>query len=132
MYICVDYDGTCVKHTKPLSSTEKIPGAVETLIDLTNQGHQLILFTMRSNKNKSTILDEAVQWFKDNNIPLYGVQKNPTQWAWTDSPKAYGKIYIDDAALGCPLTQDNPDERPYVDWEKVRVLLVEKGILNPK
>lgn len=39
----------------------------------------------------------------------------------TSSPKVHADLYIDDAALGCPLIY-NPDfsDRPYVDWEKVR------------
>jgi hypothetical protein len=32
-------------------------------------------------------LGDAIKWFKDNDIPLYGVQTNPTQKHWTTSPK---------------------------------------------
>ena len=129
MYICVDFDGTCVKHTTPLSSKVTIDGSVEVLRELVDAGHHLILFTMRSNKNNILYLDEAVQWFKDNEIELSGIQKNPMQWKWTSSPKAYGSLYIDDAALGCPLLQGDSDKRPYVDWIKIRELLIEKGVL---
>ena len=78
---------------------------------------------MRSDK----FLDGAVNWFKDKDIPLFGINTNPTQNAWTNSPKAYGHLYIDDAALGVPLIYDGTN-RPYVDWLKVRELLAEKGI----
>jgi hypothetical protein len=78
---------------------------------------------MRSGKE----LDDAVNWFKENNIPLYGIQKNPQQHKWTTSPKAFGKLYIDDAALGCPLIHG--EFRPYVDWIKVRENLVELNLL---
>jgi len=47
-------------------------------------------------------LTDAVQWFSDNDILLYGIQKNPTQHIWTISPKAYGNLIIDDAGLGIP------------------------------
>ena len=76
-------------------------------------------------------LSPAVQWFKDKGIPLYGIQKNPTQWSWTESPKAYGQLYIDDAALGCPLLFDgNISDRPYVDWKSVEEILEIQGLLN--
>ncbi len=140
MDICIDFDGTCVAHEYP--NIGKDIGAVPVLKELVEKGHRLILFTMRSDRKKKkkvdgqevmveeNVLTEAVQWFADNNIPLYGVQKNPTQRFWTSSPKAYGHLYIDDAALGCPLVLDDPDsERPYADWVRIRKMLVDSEIL---
>lgn len=119
MYICVDFDGTCVTHEYPFIG--KDIGAVPVLKQLTEEGHKLILFTMRDGKE----LQDAVNWFKDNEIPLYGVQRNPTQDSWTDSPKAYGQLYIDDAALGAPLKVDKKlSDRPFIDWEKVKGILL--------
>jgi hypothetical protein len=60
-----------------------------------------------------------------HNIPLYGIQSNPTQKQWTDSPKAYAHLYIDDSALGIPLKYESGESRPYVDWEEVEKLLIE-------
>ena len=138
--ICVDFDGTCVTHEYP--KTGRDVGAVPVLKDLVKKGHKLILWTMRSNTAEGNFLDHAVAWFKSNEIPLYGIQVNPTQHEWTTSRKAYGQLYIDDAALGCPLKQNylpHPDGhysgepvpvgRPYVDWEAVRKFLQEKGLL---
>ena len=48
---------------------------------------------------------------------------NPTQHTWTKSPKAYGHLYIDDAALGIPLVRGLNGEKPYVDWDKVEEML---------
>jgi hypothetical protein len=117
-----------------------VPYAVDVLTEL-SQKHNLILFTMRSDRNTlgdtggdgildvtGLFLTKAVQWFVERGIPLAGIQTNPTQRFWTTSPKAYGNIYIDDAALGCPLIYPE-GERPYVDWQKVRRLLVEQGAL---
>jgi len=125
LYIVVDFDGTCTTHSYPYIGKEI--GAEPILKRLTDAGHQLILFTMRS----KTQLTEAVEWFSNNGIPLFGVQTNPTQSAWSTSPKAYGHLYIDDAALGCPLLF-NPlyHERPFVDWTKVEEMLIEKQILS--
>lgn len=124
MEICIDFDGTCVAHEYPIVGRDI--GAVPVLKKLTDKGHNLILFTMRSGKE----LQDAVDWFEENDIPLYGIQENPTQKNWTESPKAYGQLYIDDAALGCPLTFPSVlGDRPYVNWKAVWVLLEQKGIL---
>ena len=73
-------------------------------------------------------LDDAVKWFNDNGIELYGINVNPTQRDWTTSPKAYAHLYIDDAAIGVPLNYvDNG--RPYVEWAQLRRMLVDRGIL---
>jgi hypothetical protein len=113
-YICVDFDGTCTTHDYP--KVGKSIGAEAVLTKLVNNGHKLILFTMRSGPE----LQEAIEWFRSNNIELYGVQENPTQKAWTSSPKAYGHLYIDDAALGAPLTTDPLlSSRPFVNWDEV-------------
>lgn len=140
MDICIDFDGTCVTHEFPLVG--KDIGAVPVLKELVENGHNLILFTMRSNVTENTgysvevpevlngnFLDDAVNWFKENDIPLYGIQTNPQQKSWTTSPKAYGQRYIDDAALGCPLIFP-PEERPYVNWNEVRRILVEEKIIK--
>jgi hypothetical protein len=130
MEICIDFDGTCVTHEYP--EIGKYIGAEPVLKALVENGHQLILFTMRSDRKvedgamvyEETFLSDAVNWFERNNIPLYGIQQNPTQMEWTNSPKAYGQLYIDDAALGCPLIYpEDIQQRPFVDWEKVTVML---------
>lgn len=129
MIIAIDFDGTCVTHEYPKVGRDI--GAQPVLKALVDKGHQLILFTMRSGKE----LEDAVNWFKINDIPLYGINTNPTQKEWTSSPKAYAQLYIDDAALGCPLSYSISDAnrlgvnvigniRPYVDWKKVEKMLI--------
>lgn len=139
MIIAVDFDGTCVKHSFP-EVGEDI-GAVPVLKELVANGHQLILWTMRSDGQQPQIMEDgyemfggdfltdAVNWFDQNGIPLYGVQRNPTQDKWTSSPKAYAQLYIDDAALGIPLVNDGTD-RPYVNWWRVREMLVKMGVIR--
>ena len=115
--IAIDFDGTCVVHSYP--KIGRHIGAQKVLQRIVKNGGNLILFTMRSGDQ----LEEAVHWFDENRISLYGIQRNPTQGSWTSSPKAYAKIYIDDAALGCPLLPGLKGERPYVDWTAVELLL---------
>lgn len=135
MIIAVDFDGTCVTHEFPYVGKEI--GAAEVLKELTDKGHKVILFTMRSHPEEinqkgiaySDALQDAIDWFKKHDIPLFGVNENPTQKGWTSSPKPYAHIYIDDAALGVPLKQDSLSERPYVDWDMVKYYLHIKNIL---
>ena len=130
MIIAIDFDGTVVTHEYP--SVGKDVGAVSVLEDLIYNGHKLILNTMRSGKE----LSDAVKWFENNNIELYGINENPTQKSWTTSPKVYAQLYIDDAALGIPLIEKlmekngfTINDRPYVDWLQVRKLLVKHNII---
>jgi len=124
MEIAIDFDGTCVTHAYP--KVGKDIGALDILKKLIENKHNLILYTMRSGKE----LDDAINWFKENNIKLYGIQFNPTQKDWTSSNKCYAQLYIDDAALGCPLSIDlTISNRPFVNWVIVESLLLNKGII---
>ena len=119
MFICVDFDGTIVDHQYP-EIGKPVPYALESLKRLSDQGANLILFTMRSDeKKKRALLTEAVNYLKVNGITLFAVNENPTQKSWTKSPKAYGHFYIDDAAVGCPLIHPKGFVKPCVDWKKV-------------
>jgi len=123
MIIAVDFDGTCVTHEYP-GIGEDI-GAVPVLKDLVAQGHDLILWTMRSGDS----LVQACKWFDAQEIHLFGINNNPQQATWTSSPKAYAHCYIDDAALGCPLVYPE-GKRPHVNWTKMRHLLMTHGYLK--
>lgn len=142
MIIAVDFDGTCVTHEFP--KVGKDIGSVPILKELVEKGHKIILYTMRShpdknNQNKNLsgeiipndTLQDAIDWFKGNEIPLWGINENPEQKEWTSSFKIYANIYIDDAALGTPLRYDKnvTSSRPYVDWKQIRILLKIKGVL---
>jgi predicted mannosyl-3-phosphoglycerate phosphatase (HAD superfamily) len=122
MKIAIDFDGTCVEHDYP--ETGRDIGAIPVLKELVEKGHQLILHTMRTGVE----MHYAQRWFSDNGIPLFGVQYDPEQTKWTHSNKCYCHLNIDDVNLGIPLKTEN-GRRPWVDWVKVRELLVERGIL---
>jgi hypothetical protein len=116
--IAVDFDGTCVTHKYP--KIGRYIGAEPVLKDLVAKGDKLILWTMRHGDE----LQAAVNWFAERGIPLFGVNENPEQKTWTNSPKAYAHVYIDDAALGAPLSNGLTGERPFIDWDVVRALLL--------
>lgn len=121
--ICVDFDGTVVTHEFP--KIGKDIGAVPVLKALTEAGHQLILYTMRSGQT----LADAANWFRKNEIPLLGVNCNPTQSTWSQSPKVFAHLYIDDATLGAPLTVPAEGGRPHIDWGVAEQWLRQIGAL---
>lgn len=118
--IAVDFDGTCVTHEYPKVGREI--GAAPVLHELVKRGCKLILWTMRSDDRTdgTTPLTDAVRWFESHGLPLWGIQRNPEQDTWTNSPKAYAKLYIDDAAFGAPLCPGLKGEKPFIDWDVVR------------
>jgi hypothetical protein len=114
MYICVDFDGTIVDHRYP-NIGQPAPGAIEWLNHWIKAGGRIVLFTMRSGAH----LDDAVAFIRDQGISLHGINHNPDQASWSSSPKAYGHIYVDDAAFGCPMVKPEGFERACVDWSIV-------------
>lgn len=143
MDIVIDFDGTCVTHEFPNVGIDI--GAEPVLRRILDNGHNLILFTMRSDLPNPTYrnqgkmlppgnyLKDAIDWFDGRGIKLYGIQRNPSQDSWTSSPKAYGQLIIDDAALGCPLIFDeNLSKRPFVDWEAVNDMMEYMGFFRIK
>lgn len=87
-------------------------------------------WTSFGDRKDASVLQEAVEWFKERDIPLYGINENPDQHSWTTSPKAYGHICIDDNCLGVPLKGPNLlSHRPYVNWDAVRLALTERNTL---
>jgi|AntRauMFilla1563_2_1112583.scaffolds.fasta_scaffold08170_6 hypothetical protein len=127
--ILLDFDGTCVTHEFPKVGDDI--GAVPVLKELVENGNRLILFTMRGSGELSLKkfgtdgLQDAVNWFATNGIPLYGIQTNPTQHTWTNSPKPHGDLIIDDTAIGIPLIYDPKISKGvFVDWKKLREMLI--------
>ena len=140
----IDFDGSMVGFSFPLVG--KDIGAAEVMREMVAAGHLIILHTMRSDKKTPTsddpailcpkkgddanYLSQAVMWCKENKIPLYGINTNPTQSSWTDSTKPYADYYIDDISIGCPTMVDPKiSTRPFVDWYMIRCSLKARGLL---
>ena len=97
MTIAVDFDGTIVEHKYPKIG-KKLPFVFETLKALQSKGHLLILWTVRNGK----LLDEAVDFCKDNGIEFYAVNKSYPEEVFDDSVsrKILVDMYIDDRNFG--------------------------------
>lgn len=111
--IALDFDGTVVTNAFPEIGQDV--GAHPWLELITSQPDiDLILWTCRG---AGQILEDAVQWFKDRNIPLAGINELESQKEWMTElgPKVYADIYVDDRALGFPrITLPNGQIIP--DW----------------
>lgn len=127
--INLDFDGTCVTFAFP--NIGKSIGAEIVLRELINSNCDLILFTMRSD-GEYPYLTDAVNWFKEHDIPLYGIQRNPTQNNWTSSPKSYAQLMIDDSAVGCPLLYiPKLSSRAFVNWVSISRHLCSLEVFTP-
>ena len=138
--ILVDFDGTVTTHEFP--AIGKDIGAAPVLRELVAAGHQLILWTMRCDHTEPPVTDdpdihphggnylsEAVKWFEYRDIPLYGINTNPTQHTWTTSRKAYGTLCLDDINLGARLSKI-AHLKPFIDWKKTYRDLCDMHILK--
>lgn len=99
MTIAVDFDGTIVEHKYPAIGNE-IPFAVETLKMLVNDGHRLILWSVR----EGDLLDEAVSWCEKRGIRFFAVNKDFPEEDVTLN-KSYSRklkvdMFIDDRNVG--------------------------------
>lgn len=124
--VAVDFDGTCVFHEYPKIGAD-VPNAVHVLKRLNENKVKIILWTIRSGEH----LEAAVKWFAARGIELWAVNKNPQQRFWSKSPKAYAPVYIDDAALGCPVIIPPDTSRPFADWFAIEKRLEEIEYLSP-
>lgn len=123
--IAIDFDGTCITNEYP-NIGKDVPNCIETLKRLNKKNINIILLTQRDGKK----LTDAIEWFKKNDIKLYGINDNPSQSSWSKSRKVYADIYIDDRNLGCPLTfHKSLSDKAFVDWKKVEKMLKERGVL---
>ncbi len=99
MIIAVDFDGTIVEHRYPRIGNE-LPFATDTLRMLRQDGHRLILWTVR----EGHLLDEAVEWCKERGVEFYAINRDYPEETTDNNPhfsrKIKADIFIDDSALG--------------------------------
>lgn len=128
MIIAVDFDGTIVEHRYPAIGKER-PFATTTLRRLADEGHRLILWSVREGK----LLDEAVEWCKERGVTFYAVNRDFEEEDGTGrnfSRKLKADLFIDDRNIG-----GLPDWgtiytliQRHQTWEQ---FLVEGGIAEP-
>lgn len=132
MIVAIDFDGTIAEHEFP-EIGDPVPGAFEWMRAWQDAGAKLILWTVRSDgrsadgsRENGPVLTEAVEFCRKHGIEFFAVNQNPGQASWTQSPKCYAHVYVDDAAIGCPLVESRKaGNRPMVDWSVVGPAVME-------
>lgn len=99
MIIAVDFDGTIVTHEYPKIGKE-IPFAIQTLKMLKNDGHRLILWSVREGQ----LLEDAVKWCSERGVEFYAVNKDYPEEEKANnnhfSRKLKADVWIDDRNVG--------------------------------
>lgn len=99
MTIAIDFDGTIVEHRYPAIGRE-LPFAFETLKKLKEEGHKLILWSVR----EGDLLDEAVDFCKERGVEFYAINRDyPEETEESNrhfSRKLKVDLFIDDRNLG--------------------------------
>lgn len=99
MIIAVDFDGTIVEHRYP-SIGKELPFATETLKKLAEEGHRLILWTVREGR----LLEEAVAFCRERGLEFYAINRDyPEEEKGRNnhfSRKLKADLWIDDRNLG--------------------------------
>ena len=113
MIIAIDFDGTICNSNYP-SLGEPIPHAIESIRELDQAGHYLILWTCRQGEQ----LAEALQWCKENGLSFHAVNEhNPDNlkfFGGVGGNKVYADVYIDDKNIG-----------GFVGWKRAMELIKE-------
>ena len=99
MIIAIDFDGTIVEHRYP-SIGRELPFAIETLKKLSEEGHRLILWTVREGR----LLEEAVAFCRERGLEFYAVNRDYPEEEKNKnnhfSRKLKSDLWIDDRNLG--------------------------------
>ena len=97
LLIAVDFDGTIVEDAYPKVGTAKI-FAFDTLLELQQKGHRLILWTYRYGDR----LQDAVDFCKKNGLEFYAVNKSypEEKFDGSISRKVNADVFIDDRNVG--------------------------------
>ncbi len=96
MIIAVDFDGTIVEHEYPRIG-KPIPFAIETLLQLQEDGHILVMWTVREGK----LLQDAVDYCASKGLKFYAANKNhPDEDVSQSARKLTSDMFIDDRNLG--------------------------------
>ena len=134
MTIILDFDGTCVTNEFP--KVGKNIGAEFVLRRLQERGHKIVLFTARADDPNNEFfpgnyLTDALNWFTEHGISLYGVNNNPDNDKYGYTRKVTGDIVIDDLAIGAPLIMyPQMSTKPFIDWNELEDMLDAMGYFD--
>lgn len=115
MIIAVDFDGTIVEHKYPQIG-KTIAFAFDTLKQLQNENHTLILWTVREGE----LLQEAIKFCADNGLHFFAHNANFPEEDRAIAPrKLKADLFIDDRNFG-----------GLPDWHFIYEVIQNKNALN--
>lgn len=115
MIIAVDFDGTIVEHKYPQIG-KPIPFAFDTLKQLQNENHTLILWTVREGQ----LLDDAIRFCEKYGLYFYAHNANfPEEDKALAPRKLKADLFIDDRNFG-----------GLPDWHFIYQAIQQKKTLN--
>lgn len=115
MIIAVDFDGTIVEHKYPRIG-KALPLAFDTLKQLQNENHTLILWTVR----EGYLLQEAIDYCSKNGLQFFAYNANfPEEDRNQGSRKLKADLFIDDRNFG-----------GLPDWHFIYQAIQQKKVLN--
>lgn len=146
-FVAVDFDGTICANAFPEVGAPN-RAVIAYVKRLAADGSKIILYTSRENGTRK-LLDEAVAFCKEQEIPLYAVNENPgNPYAGMNGlepsagRKVYADLYIDDKAMNPaeinamakilePKGFEAPPEATAADerWEEVMKLAEQCGFI---
>jgi hypothetical protein len=94
MIIAVDFDGTIVKNDFP-GIGDELPGAIQTLKDLQDADHKIILWTCRCGYELAGALD----WLHFKGFVADAVNSNLGARSGFAVPKIFADAYLDDSSI---------------------------------
>lgn len=115
MTIAIDFDGTIVEHKYPRIGRE-YPFALATLRKLAQEGHKLILWTVREGEQ----LAEAIEFCRAKGVEFYAINSNypdASLEADLSARKLKVDLFIDDRNLGGLPLRDRSTDAP--DWSAI-------------
>lgn len=120
MIIAIDFDGTICQNKYPEIGAP-MPLAIESVKELRERGHDLILWTCRQGEQ----LYDAVRWCEEHGISFDLVNEhepnNLRAFGGVAGNKVFANIYIDDRNLG-----------GFTGWERAMELIKEAEAANLK
>ena len=114
--LALDIDSTVVTHEYPEMGEDvgAIPWLQRALAEFPDV--RVMLCTMRDGSD----LELARDWLQERGVPVWAMNKHPTQEQWTSSPKPHAHLYVDDRGVGVPLRPDR-----CIDWARFGPMLID-------
>jgi hypothetical protein len=125
--IAIDFDDTIAKLTPDLVPTTLVPDADTVINYLHDIGCFIIIWTCRSKK----YIPSMIKFLEDKKIKYDAINKNAPWNHFTDSPKAFCHLSIDDTGL-CEINWKQIKEIAKQRITKEKAKNVAKEILNEK